>query len=345
MIEHIPIYHQKSHWQGLARNKDLGLEITNRCTIPTRALVIDWDGECFLCTCEAWLPISVGKIDDFTELKQVWSNPIAQKIQADVAERRYSWCAVNACNIVEGDITFLDRYQISINIDESCNLRCPSCRKDTIMLDSGPDYDHKLNRARHLVRLLEEFDQPCHIIMSGNGDPLASHIMRPIIHDFRPSTNQTFRLFTNGLLIRKQLDKSRIVPQIIEYQISIDAGSKDVYEKVRLGGQWSKLMENFDFLKTVTDQHRSQVWLMLVLQKENYQDLQNFADLCAKYGWIGNITQLTNWYTWDDYAQHDVIGNPHHPEHALAKKSLSDLKRQNLPYINISPALASAANL
>lgn len=344
MIDHIPIYHHHN-LKTLPRNKDLGLDIKNRCTVPNKALVIDWDGACFLCHCDAWLPVSVGKIETFQSLEEVWNNDLARTIQQDVADKKYSWCAVTTCNIVETDITFIDRHQISINIDESCNLRCPSCRKGMIMLDRGEEFDRKINRVKHVVSLLERFNKDCHIIMSGNGDPLASHVMRPIIHDFHPKPNQTFRLFTNGLLIKKQLEKSRIVPQITEYQISIDAGSRDVYERVRLGGQWNKLIENFDFLAPVAKQHKSKVWLMLVLQKENWRDLQNFADLCERYGWQGIITKLTDWLTWENFSDQDVISNHAHPEHDAAVEQLAVLAQQKRSYINIIPALRTAAGI
>lgn len=285
--------------------------------------MIDWDGACFLCHCEAWLPVSVGRIEEFDSLYDVWDSNIGRDIRTDVANRQYTHCAVDRCGVLDSDIYF-DRFQIHLNIDESCNLRCPSCRPGLIMKDSGPEYETKLARSRHIVRLLEEFDQSCHIIMSGNGDPLASAIMRPLIQEFRPRSDQTFRLFTNGLLLKKQLERSRILPNITQYFISIDAGSADVYHLVRQPGRWEGLLDNLRFLQEVVEQRPAEVLLKFVLQRENWMDMENFCELCIRLDFQGVINRLEDWGTWSEFGAHDVIGNPAHIQHGRA---IDELKR------------------
>lgn len=191
------------------------------------------------------------------------------------------------------------------------------------MRDSGPEYDTKLAQVRHVVRLLENFTEPVHIVMSGNGDPLASAIMRPLIHEFQPRHTQTFRLFTNGLLLKKQLEKSRIVPNITQYFISIDAGSADVYHHVRQPGRWSVLIDNLDYLQDLARNHRSEVLLKFVLQRDNWHDMENFVDLCVRYGFQGVINRLEDWGTWPQFREHDVIGNRDHELHARAMSELA----------------------
>jgi MoaA/NifB/PqqE/SkfB family radical SAM enzyme len=325
VIKHIPI--NRFTFDALARNKDLRLEIQNHCNSPEKNVVINLDGDCFVCPCDAWLPVSVGKIESFESLEQVWNNPIAQEIQADIADKKFSLCAVEMCGVTNKNLIFTN-YTVSINIDESCNLKCPTCRKAAVMLTQGEMFDTKLQRVRHIVQLLEKFDKPCHIVMSGNGDPLASNVMRPIIHELEPKSNRTFRLFTNGLLLKKQLERSKILPQITEYQISIDAGSREVYEKIRLGGRWDSLIENFDFLADIAKQKNAKVWLMFVLQKDNWHDLDNFAELCQRYNWTGNVTKMVNWNTDNNFEEQDVIGNTAHPLHQQAMNKLKEFSHK-----------------
>lgn len=329
MIKNIPIY-LRSTFDNIPRNEDLKESIQNICTVPDKNLLIDWNGSCFLCHCEAWLPVSVGNIDEFSSLHDVWESKISRSIRIDVADKHFTYCAVDRCGILDGHIYF-DKHHIHLNIDESCNLQCPSCRTGLIMKDSGPEYDQKLSRARHIMRLLEEFDQPCHIIMSGNGDPLASAIMRPLIHDFRARNDQTFRLFTNGLLLKKQLEKSPILPNITQYFISIDAGSADVYHQVRRPGRWDVLMSNLEFLSDIVNHKPAEVLLKFVLQKDNWKDMINFCELCMRFGFQGVINRLENWGTWEEFAQQDVIGNGDHPEHLAA---IDELKKIYQGYKN-----------
>jgi pyruvate-formate lyase-activating enzyme len=297
----------------MPRNRDLKLKIKNRCNAPSKTLLVDMHGNCFVCGCESWLPITVGVITDFASLDDVWDHPVAKKLQGDIDSGLFDNCAVTRCGIQHGDL-IQEEYTISINLDPSCNLRCPSCRTEALMITSGPVYEERLAMTNHLVDLLEKFDKPCRIIMSGNGDPLASAIMRPLVHRFRPKQNQFIKLFTNGLLLRKQLTDNPVVAHINEYLMSIDAGSKEVYEKVRLGGQWDQLIDNFEFLKENAHPD-AQIAVTMVIQKDNWHDIENFFLLALKYGFHGSITKLEDWSTWKDFADHDVL-NPAHPEYA-----------------------------
>lgn len=312
----IPIDNQHSY-RSIPRNQDLKLSIANRCNWPSRTLVIDHAGNCFVCQCEAWLPISVGRITDFDSLEAVWQSPTAQYLQQDINDGKFTHCAVDRCGIVDHD-NILNEFTIYINIDPSCNLACPSCRKDSIMIAEGELYERRLAEVNHVVALLEKFDQPTRIVMSGNGDPLASAIMRPLIKQFRPRPNQKIRLFTNGLLLEKQLADSTILNHIDQFMLSIDAGSAPVYENVRRPGRFDVLLRNLTWLKTLN----RNVSLNFVLQQANWHDLENFIQLAQRFNYWTNITRLEDWGTWAGFEDQDVIGNTEHPDHLLALQEL-----------------------
>lgn len=337
----IPIHNQHAY-NAIKRNNTLNLEIKNTCTIPASTLVVDWNGNCFICECEAWLPVSVGKITDFKSLSDIWNNEIAQTLQQDIADKKFTYCAVDRCGIVHAN-----KQQrvplVSINLDESCNLQCPSCRSSAVMLSEGPAFDKKLEMANHLVNLLQKHSGPLHIVMSGNGDPLASAIMRPLIHQFVPGPNQTLRLFTNGLLLKKQLDTNPICSNISEYFISVDAGSKEIYERVRPPGKWEALISNLDFLKDIAIKNNSHVLLKFVLQKNNYKDLANFVDLCSRYQFHGVINRLEDWATWVNYQDHDVIGNVNHLDHAEALEFLKVALARPHDRVQFHPSIVQLA--
>lgn len=333
----IPIDNQLSY-RSIPRNATLKYQIDNHCNYPSRTAVVDWRGNCFVCACEAWLPITVGNVMDFTQLSDIWANPVAHALQKDIDDKKFTNCAVDRCGILYNN-RIQEPYYLSINIDESCNLRCPSCRKDSIMHTQGPEYDVKLAQVRHLVDLLEGFEESIHIVMSGNGDPLASNIMRPLIHEFQPKSGQTIRLFTNGLLLEKQLTNSPIVDNITQYFISIDAGSAEVYENVRRPGRWDILLRNFDFLRTLVDRTHAEVLLKFVLQRDNWQDMLNFIATCNAYGFKGVINRLEDWGTWAEFSEHDVIGNVDHPEHQPALAELRRVYQQYRGRIQFNPSL------
>ena len=211
------------------------------------------------------------------------------------------------------------------------------------MKTEGSEYDQKLAQVTKLVSMLERFDHPALIILSGNGDPLASSIMRPLLHNWRPNPKHRIRLFTNGLLLEKQLTNNVIVDNISQYFISIDAGSADVYEHVRQPGKFVNLIKNFDFLRDLVDSTKSEVLLKFVLQQANYNDMQNFIDLCDRYQFKGVINRLENWGTWQNFDAEDVIGNSAHPMHSDAMANLRSIYQQHHSRVLFNPSLAALA--
>jgi Radical SAM superfamily len=343
-------YVMNSHPRGYQETQP----ITNSCNRPWNSVTIDRYTNCMLCICEGWLPKSVGKITDFDRLEDIWDNPLSHNIQQDITDKKFTWCAVDHCGIKHRN-NHEPHYQIIFAIDDSCNLQCPSCRREKRMFTEGPLYEEKLRGVEHAVKLLNKFDQQAHILFNCSGDPLASYISRPFLQSYVGNDKQTFTLFTNGILIKKLLPTTGIFPRITEYRISIDAGSPEVYHKVRVGGDWDTLMGSFEFLK---DQGLAKrMHLIFVLQKNNFRDLPNFINLINQYECRGSITQLDDWGTWNHsevkypdvwtiangtYIENNVL----HPAHPLYNECRDIvISIQNQPGINIVPRLKQLLNL
>ena len=280
----------------MPRNGVLKETISNNCNITKRTVSIDYNSNCIICSCDGWLPIPVGKILDFETLEDVWDSPVAKIIQQDIDEKKYTWCAVNHCGIKYDDIEF-EHYSMQINIDESCNLSCASCRREQIMHIDGPEIEYKQQGLDRVLVWLEKFNHPIHITLSGNGDPLASNVIRPFLKKYKPKNNQTFTLQTNGLLIKKQLLNFPILDSITMFSISVDAARADTYKDIRRGGDWEILIENIEFIKSI-NKSRATV-LNFCVQKKNYKEIPEFIDLCKSFGCRAHIHQLDDWGTWN----------------------------------------------
>ena len=315
MLEHVP-QHLRHQYKLYDRTAKSG--ITNSCNYPHKAASIDVEGNCMVCSCDGWLPISVCNVKEINGLEQIWNNGIAQKIQKDVDDKKFTWCSVDTCGVKTRD-RFVDRHYISVNVDESCNLACPSCRKSRIYRTEGKEFLSRESIAKHVLNLINKFDKPIEIMMCGNGDPFASLIYRPLILDMEPKENIRLRLLTNGLLLKKLMPKMKSKRNIKYLDISIDAGDSETYEKVRLGGKWSTLLENLDYVKENVD---CTVTLKFVLQKDNLHSLDNFVALLGKYNFSGNIMPIEDWGTMSNFDAQNVFDSSH-PDHALLQEKLA----------------------
>jgi molybdenum cofactor biosynthesis enzyme MoaA len=306
--------------------------INNVCERPLRTATIGSEGDCFLCICDSWLPISVGNIESFQHLEDIWVNDKAREIQKDVADKKFTHCAVEHCGITRDNILQPD-YRINVTLDNSCNLACPTCRRDIINYTSGPVFQERFDRVNHFLKLLENFREPLTVILIGYGDPLASTIMRPVVLNWQPKDKQKVILFTNGLLMKKLLPESKILSNISEFQISVDAGSKQVYEQVRRPGKFKTLIENLDWLAENRPAN-SKVILKFTISAVNAGDVENFKDLCDRYGFDGEITKLDDWGTFDDFDSQEVIDNSDHQLHNIAIDQLKKVSKHKLIWLS-----------
>lgn len=318
MLEHVPT-NLKHAFNLYDRTEKHG--ITNTCNHAHKVLTVDVNGNCMLCGCDAWLPVSVANILELDSIDAVWHTPTAKLLQQDIDAKKYTWCSVDSCGIKKMN-QIKDRYFISINVDEGCNLACPSCRIHKINYTSGSQYESRLRIAKHLVDLINKFDKPCEVMMSGNGDPFASLVYRPLLLNMEPKDNIHIRMLTNALMLKKVMPKTKIKDSIRYLDISIDAGDKATYERLRLGGRWEVLLENLDYVK---QEFNCEVTLKFVLQRDNVDSVENFVELVERYGFRGNIMPLEDWGTMKNFSDHSVM-NPENPMNAKANKLLDKFR-------------------
>ena len=325
-MEHLVPKHLRHQYNLYDRSSKTGIK--NTCNFPFKVCTIGYDGYCFLCQCDGWLPIAIGQITDFKELNEVWNTEIALKLQDNISSKKFSYCSVDSCNIKKEDI-ILDRFFLGLNFDEICNLACPTCRKWKINDIAGEKFNKKIKIAEHISTLISNFKEPLDIKLSGNGDPFASLIYRNILMNTLPNPNHHYYILTNGLLLKKLLTKTKVYPQIVSIDISIDAGDKETYEQVRRGGEWKILIENLDFLKTI--EKKLQINLNMVVHKNNISSVPNFVALVKKYNWTGRLSKIENWGTFDvkKWKEQNIFDSLH-PNYLEVKKLITNIKDSNI---------------
>jgi len=319
----LPVLRQQA-MKEYPRGADNTIPITNSCNVPYYTLSIDFQGHCFICKCEAWIPIPVCNILDCDSLEDVWNSPIAKAIQQDVDDKKFTYCAVNHCNITKRSYQET-RYEITLTIDESCNLACPTCRSGMRNITSGPQFDRSKKLIDHFTRLIEKFNQPTTIIMCGNGDVLASMLYRPMLLNWQPLKNHEITLRSNGLLMKKLLPDSPVLQHIKQFEISIDAGTKEVYEKVRRPGKYEVLIENLEWLYEYRKNQpvQSTALYNLVLQADNAADIVNFTNLCKQHQVDACVTKLDNWGAQPLHIHNQMqVLNTSHPLYSVAMEQV-----------------------
>ena len=158
--------------------------------------------------------------------------------------------------------------------DRTCNLACPTCRKDFVLEDdSGRDLEKEL---------LEISDTLKTFVTSGSGDPLYNkktfNLLQSLSNEKYPALKKV-ELYTNGLLLNEtNIEKLSNLKQFeLQITLSIDAACKETYEEIRKGGSWEVLMRNLRHLNSQPD--IDHIKITFVAQRKNYREIVPFFNL------------------------------------------------------------------
>jgi len=101
---------------------------------------------------------------------------------------------------------------------------------------------------------------------------------------------------TNGIPLDKEKIQKIIDSGLDSIKFSIDAGTEETYEALRVGAKWKKLLENIRMLRKLRDSSGSalRIFASFLITNDNYNDLVQykmvFKDLIDEtlYSFVGN---------------------------------------------------------
>ena len=202
--------------------------------------------------------------------------------------------------------------------DNSCNLRCPSCRA----VPQATPFDQA--RYDRLLNLVTAFAPSIRLLsLAHTGDPFFSPLYRRFLRCFDPGAypEMRLRLLTNGLLMPDHWDgmepwhdRLEIVDQ------SIDGATAATYERIRLGGTWPALMRALSYIASL----KVPQWVVkFIVQQENFRELPALVELLEPYGVTAIYPMaLDRWHqTAAEFAAKNVC-DPGHPDHGEWLKAL-----------------------
>lgn len=273
------------------------------CKIPFDTLQIDNDGDVQLCDCQSHMPYTVGNIFK-NSLKEIWNNHEADQVRQSVADGDFTYCnwACSALYNLPGRPFSLPQIRnfpktIKLDLDLSCNLKCASCRENVIIEKNSDKIQKQIELFEEIKQwVLDNPTNPLTIMPMTSGEIFASHSGLKFLQSLidYPHQNLKLHITSNGTLIEKNknlLDK--IHPLIASCSISIDAATPETYSKVR-GGDWEALIQGLEYIKTLKVPKK----FNFVVQKNNWHEIEEFADFADNYNASIDYANLVDWGHW-----------------------------------------------
>lgn len=329
------------------------------CSKPFDTLTIDARGRLRVC-CDDWLDTSIGDVRNGGLLEQ-WNSPTAQSLRASILDGSYRYCNKQQCpDLVKKslpkleDVTnplhrgWIDRDEcemrlapphISLGYDQTCNLKCPTCRDDFIVLKNAAFERAEKIHDRVVTELIPHAKTA---LITGEGDAFSSRLFRGFLQELDAAELPDLKIYlmTNGLAFTPQMwdSMSKAHDAISGVSISVDAASPETYALNR-GGNFEKLKRNLMFLGGLIQRSElSFLEISFVVQANNYREMPEFVMLAKEVGcrsvlfmklifWNGTYPQSQ----WQDRAVH----LPDHPEHQAFLNMLSHPMVQD-PIVDLS---------
>lgn len=201
-------------------------------------------------------------------------------------------------HIIDEEVIVDAPSNIEIAFDISCNLKCKSCRLDTASIVGGENrkrYDDVYNF------LVQSSHKEISLFFNGGGDCFgfeSFNFLKRIEDNIEQFPKLKFKVITNGQLFNERNCEriKNIVSRIQGIVVSVDAATKDTYEKIRINGKWETIQTNLQLMKQICKQNKAWFVIVMVIQKGNYKEMGLFREMGDALGATTNFEKLRDWY-------------------------------------------------
>lgn len=283
------------------------------CSRPFTHAVINSNCEFHFC-CGDW-SLGVQNILKQTDLQNIWNSIEAKIYRLSMINRTYSFCRWGRCVYLQANPkknNELIRFHmepkeipdsLEIGIDKTCNLFCESCR-ECVIVEIGKRKEN-IERAKSIIENSEWLEKCKTILLGGQGEVFFSPVYRELMYQANKK-RKTLDLRTNGILLSEgEFDKLREIYCELRIIVSIDAATKQTYDKLRRSNDpyaWEKLNHN---LKMLSERRSCGVLnffqINMCVQKKNYAEIPEFISMGETLG-VDKIylTPIRNWGTYSE---------------------------------------------
>ena len=185
---------------------------------------------------------------------------------------------------------------LMIELTNACTLKCVMCYNRFMKREKGfmseETYRKVLNQAKEIgIEMIGLYTT-------------GESFLHPKIYEFiRLAKDMGFKyvyITSNGTLLNEENIQKILNSGLDSIKFSIDAGSKEVYEKLRVGGDFNKLYKDLKLLRKIRDERCSdlKIYASFVITNKNVNELKKFKEVWkgiideVSIGFVGNQSNL-----------------------------------------------------
>ena len=297
------------------------------CTEPFRFAQIQSDSFVYPC-CKSWATEYIGNA--YAEsLNDIWNSRRARLFRLSIINKTYAFCNLDNCPLQDNGKSKKERATnikenkypecLSLAMDQTCNLKCRSCRNCIIDRNDNPTYKKVYNKITKRIFKDKWIPKVCTLLLPQNGEAFDSDAYKKILFNKKTKKTHSIVIHTNGLALNKEMlaKLAKVNKKYLGLFLSIDSINEETYKKLRGGADFKTLMENLKFISKARNKGELEyVRVLCVLQRDNYKELPAIAKLTIdlKFDYL-DVTRVDNWGFLTDeefkkISMYDDKGNP-----------------------------------
>jgi radical SAM protein with 4Fe4S-binding SPASM domain len=173
---------------------------------------------------------------------------------------------------------------VTLDITNKCPLKCIQCRKTYFeTFDEQQDMNFELFKKI----AAEVFPHARSVVLSSAGEPLMTRHLFDAIEITREFPVRGISFITAGFHLNPGRAEKIVDLGVTRLEFSIDGATAPVYNKIRIGSDFNKVIKNIAYLSEYKKRKQSATPLLrfnFVLMKSNIHELPAFVDLAAGLG-------------------------------------------------------------
>lgn len=196
---------------------------------------------------------------------------------------------------------------LHIESNYKCNFRCPMCTQGVPELKKKFGYSERLE-THDIAKILEQAKQyKCpSISFQGDNEPFLVKQMPDWFRMAKDAGFQDIMVNTNGSVMNENLAMRIVESGLTRLRFSLDAITSETYSKIRLGGNFAKVMQNIEAFLAVRSRLKSalpKVGVNFVKMALNAHEVEAF-----EHYW----TDKVDYIVIQDFMTPDIQGDYHH---------------------------------
>ena len=175
--------------------------------------------------------------------------------------------------------------KIEMDITNQCNIRCIMCSFSDPAIGGRKKRDVSQETFSRWAD--EMFSWAAHVGLLFGAEPTLNPNLVSFVRIAKEFRVPNVYLSTNGMKLTPALSEALIEAGVDEINVSLDAGEKTTYERIRRGAKWEVVVGH---LKSLRDQKaarkisRPRLHLSFVMMRSNVEQLPGFVELAAELG-------------------------------------------------------------